>query len=100
MWRVYEKQDPYTTTTILSPDSATADQDFGYQIVARNDGRAVVASAPTKVQGTVHFLFRASATAGTAFSTQSSVTMTENDDNTSKLGYSFIPISVAFNLSQ
>ena len=42
LWRVYEKQDPYTQARLLSPDT-TADQDFGYQIVARNDGRTVVA---------------------------------------------------------
>ena len=35
---------------ILSPDTTTADQDFGYQIVARNDGRTVVVSAPTDGQ--------------------------------------------------
>jgi hypothetical protein len=88
LWRVYEKQDPYTTTTLLSPSAATADQDFGYQIVARNDGRAVVVSAPTMGQGTVHFLFRLTATAGTAFNTQSSVSTTAGNDNTGKLGYS------------
>jgi hypothetical protein len=88
LWRVYEKQDPYTTARILSPDNTTADQDFGYQLVARNDGRAVVASAPTKGQGNVHFLFRSSTTAGTTFSTQSSVTTTAGSDNTGKLGYS------------
>ena len=87
LWRVYEKQDPYTVTKQLSPDT-TADQDFGYKIVARNDGRAVIVSAPTKVQGTVHFLFRAERTAGNTFSTSSSVTTTAGNDNTGKLGYS------------
>ena len=82
----YEKQDPYTVVRQLSPDTI-ADQDFGYQVVARNDGRTIVVSAPTRGQGTVHFLFRAVSTAGTPFSTQSSVTMTENNDNTSMLGY-------------
>ena len=87
LWKVYEKQDPYTLVRRLSPDT-TADQDFGYRIVARNDGRTVIVSAPTKGQGTVHFLFRSDRTAGTTFTTQSSVTMTDNNDNTSKLGYS------------
>ena len=88
LWRVYEKQDPYTTTTILSPDTTTADQDFGYNIVARNDGRAVIVSAPTMGQGTVNVLFRRESTAGSTFASESSFTMTENNDSTSKLGYS------------
>ena len=71
LWRVYEKQDPYTTNIQLSPDAATADQDFGYRIVARNDGRTVIASAPGKGQGEIHFLFRSSTDAGTDFQTQS-----------------------------
>jgi len=88
LWRVYEKQDPYTSTLVLSPDSSTAEQEFGHRIVARNDGRTVVASAPGKAQGEVHFLFRSSTEAGTALQTQATVTMTENDDNTSRLGES------------
>ncbi len=88
LWRVYEKQDPYTHSLILSPDSSTADQDFGYKIVARNDGRTVVVSAPTDGQGTVNFLFRSNTSAGTAFETQSAITTTVGNDNTSKLGYS------------
>ena len=88
LWRVYEKQDPYTFNLLLSPDTTTADQDFGAQIVARNDGRTLVVSAPGKGQGEVHFLFRSSTEAGTTFQTQSTVSMTENDDNTSRLGES------------
>ncbi len=88
LWRVYEKQDPNTFNLLLSPDTTTADQDFGYQIVARNDGRTVVVSAPTDGQGNVNFLFRSSATAGTAFQTQSTVTMTDGDDSTGRLGFS------------
>jgi hypothetical protein len=88
LWRVYEKQDPYTSGLVLSPDSSTVDQEFGHRIVARNDGRTVVVSAPGKGQGEVHFLFRTTATAGTLLETQSTVTMTENDDNTSRLGES------------
>ena len=88
LWRVYEKQDPYTESRILSPDNSTTEQDFGYKIVARNDGRAVIISAPTDGQGTINFLFRSSATAGTTFQTQSAVTTTAGNDNTSKLGYS------------
>jgi hypothetical protein len=88
LWRVYEKQDPYTTALQLSPDDATASQEFGYRIVARNDGRTVVASAPGKGQGEVHFLFRTSTEPGTTLLTQASATMTDNDDNTSRLGES------------
>ena len=88
LWRVYEKQDPYTTELVLSPDTSTAEQEFGHRIVARNDGRTIVASAPGKGQGEVHFLFRNSTTPGTTFLTQSTATMTENDDNTSRLGES------------
>ena len=88
LWRVYEKQDPYTEFRTLSPDESTADQDFGYKIVARNDGRSAVISAPGKGQGEIHFLFRSSHSAGTTYSIQSTVTMTDNDDNTSRLGES------------
>ena len=88
LWRVYEKQDPYTQKLILSPNASTTDQEFGHRIVARNDGRTVIISAPGKGQGEIHFLFRSTATAGTTFSTQSTVTMTDNNDNTSRLGES------------
>jgi hypothetical protein len=88
LWRVYEKQDPYTTGLVLSPDASTAEQEFGHRIVARNDGRTVVASAPGKGQGEVHFLFRSSTEPGTTLQTQSTATMTDNDDNTSRLGES------------
>ena len=88
LWRVYEKQDPYAYKQILSPDTTSADQDFGYQIVARNDGRTVVVSAPTKSQGEVQFLFRTVASAGTAFVSQSVSTTTAGDDATGRLGYS------------
>ena len=88
LWRVYEKQDPYTFNLLLSPDTTTADQDFGAQIVARNDGRTIVVSAPTNGQGTLNFLFRSSTTPGTEFGVQSSVTMTDGNDNTGRLGLS------------
>ena len=88
LWRVYEKQDPYTLKLLLSPNSSTASQEFGHKVVARNDGRTLVVSAPGKGQGEVHFLFRSSTEAGTTFQTQSTVSMTENDDNTSRLGES------------
>ena len=88
LWRVYEKQDPYTTGLVLSPDASTAEQEFGHRIVARNDGRTVVVSAPGKGQGEVHFQFRSSAEPGTTLQTQSTATMTDNDDNTSRLGES------------
>ena len=88
LWKVYEKQDPYTTCLILSPDSTTNDQKFGHRIVARNDGRTVITSAPGKGQGEVHFLFRSSTVAGSPLQTQTTATMTDNDDNTSRLGES------------
>ena len=88
LWRVYEKQDPYTLKLLLSPNASTASQEFGHKVVARNDGRTLIVSAPGKGQGEVHFLFRSSTEAGTAFQTQSTVSMTENDDNTSRLGES------------
>ena len=88
LWRVYEKQDPYTQLRVISPDASTSSQEFGHKIVARNDGRSVVISAPGKGQGEINFLFRSSTTPGTAYSTQSTATMTDNDDNTSRLGES------------
>ena len=88
LWRVYEKQDPYTTTMRLSPDNLTVDQHFGQQIVARSDGRTVVVSSPGKAQGTVNFLFRREATAGSTFETQSALTTTAGNDHTTKLGES------------
>jgi len=88
LWQVYEKQDPYTTKTLLSSDVSTSDQNFGSRIVARADGRTLVIGAPGKAQGEVHFLFRSTTTAGTLFQPTSVQTMTENDNNTSKLGSS------------
>ena len=87
LWKVYEKHDPYTVKRLLSP-ATTADQDFGFQVVARNDGRALVVSAPSKGQGTIDFMFRSEATAGAAFKTQSSVTTTAGNDQTGRLGHS------------
>ena len=84
-WKVYEKIDPYTTATVKSPD-ITSDQDFGWQVVARNDGRTLVTSAPNQGQGVLHFMFRR--TTSTPFAVEKSVTMTENNNTTSKLGYS------------
>ena len=88
LWHVYEKQDPYTTAIVPSPDVTTLTQEFGHKIVARNDGRTVVVSAPGKGQGEVHFLFRSTSEAGTLLTNQSTATMTDNDDNTSRLGES------------
>jgi hypothetical protein len=88
LWRVYEKQDPYTRILVLSPDTLTTSQEFGHKIVARNDGRTLVASAPGKGQGEIHFFFRSSHDSGTSFNTQATTTMTEGNDNTSRLGES------------
>mgnify|MGYP005743446949 CR=1 FL=1 len=54
LWRVYEKQDPYTVVKKLSPDNLNTDQDFGFQVVARNDGRTAVVSAPTKSPSSIY----------------------------------------------
>ena len=86
-WKIYEKCDPYTLKVLNTP-STSNDQDFGYNIVAREDGRTLVVAAPTAGQGTIHFYFRNSSTPGTDFSIQNSLTMTDNDDTTSKLGHS------------
>jgi len=88
LWQVYEKQNPYVTKIVNSTDLATSEQNFGHQVVARNDGRTVVVSAPGKTQGEIHFLFRSTHTAGTTLQPQSTATMTENDDATSRLGES------------
>ena len=86
-WSIYEKCDPYTLKLIESP-STTNDQEFGYKVVARNDGRFLAISAPNTGQGTIHFFFRRDNVPGDAFQIQSSLTMTDNDDNTSRLGES------------
>jgi len=88
LWRIYEKCDPYTFKLLTSPDSNN-DQDFGYRIVARNDGRTVVVSAPSRGQGTIHFFFRRQSTAGTQYTIQSSTTMTDASELvSSRLGES------------
>jgi hypothetical protein len=87
LWKIYEKVDPYETRLLESPDT-TSNQDFGYSIVARNDGRTLIVSAPTKGQGTIHFFARRENTAGTAYTINSSVTMTDNNDDTARLGES------------
>jgi hypothetical protein len=45
-WKIYEKVDAYTPNLLLSPNS-TNNQDFGYRIVGREDGRTLVVSAPS-----------------------------------------------------
>ena len=87
-WKIYEKVDAYNTVLISSP-STTNDQDFGYRIVGREDSRTVVVSAPAAGQGTIHFFFLRDVTASSPTVTiQQSLTMTDNDDNTSRLGES------------
>ena len=44
LWRVYEKQDPYTTKALLSSRRSTSDQNLDVTIVARNDGRTLIVS--------------------------------------------------------
>ena len=88
LWRVYEKQDPYTFNLVLSPVNAITNQNFGYKVVARNDGRTVVVSAPGDGQGKVHSLFRSSSDAGVTLFPESAVTTTAGNDSTSRLGES------------
>ena len=88
LWSVYEKQNPYTQVRQLSPDNATDSQDFGWKVVAREDARSIIASAPSKGQGEVHFFNRTTNTAGTTLFTTATNTTTTGNDNTSKLGYS------------
>ena len=71
----------------LFPDT-TAEQEFGHQVVARNDGRLIAITATGKLQGELHFYFRRSPEAGTAFKIQSTNILNSNNDNTSKFGYS------------
>ena len=33
-------------------------QDFGWQVVARNDGRSMISSSPADTQGVLNFFFR------------------------------------------
>ena len=56
-WTIYEKTDPYQTNLLSSPDT-DENQEFGYQVVARNDGKTLVVSSPGLAQGYVHFFYR------------------------------------------
>ena len=87
-WKIYEKVNAYTTSLLASPDT-TSDQSFGYRITGREDGRTIIVSAPSAGQGTVHFFFVRNLSSSTPTVTiQSSLTMTDNNDNTSRLGES------------
>ena len=88
LWNVYQKQNPYSYKLLLSPNTNSTNQDFGQQIVARNDGRTIVVASPGDGQGKINFLFRSTDTAGTEFGTESTVTTTAGDDNTGRLGES------------
>ena len=85
-WQIFEKNNPYAEQILFSPDQTDLQQ-FGYRIVARNDGRTLAVSAPGKGQGTVHFFFRKNNSS--AFTLTQSVTMTEGYNNSnSQLGES------------
>ena len=86
-WKVYEKISSLNFNRILSPDRSD-NQNFGFKVVARSDGRTVIASAPDYSQGSISFFFRKEATSGEAFSLLESKTMISNNDITSRLGYS------------
>jgi hypothetical protein len=84
-WTIYEKTNPYETKLLSSPDT-DENQEFGYRVVARNDGKTLVVSAPGQGQGYVHFFYRTENEPGVAFSPTSSYEMTDGDDDTSRLG--------------
>jgi hypothetical protein len=86
-WKIYEKINPYDTTQLNSPSSMD-DQDFGFKIVGRADGRTLCVSAPKLSQGTVNFFSRKSADKSNAFTLISSNTTLEGDDGTTRLGQS------------
>ena len=86
-WKVYERQEWLRYNQITSP-TRKHNQDFGWQVVARNDGRSMISSSPADTQGVVNFFFRKEATPGEPFTVLDTKTMTENNDSTSKLGYS------------
>ena len=87
-WNVYEKVVPTVNNTITSPNLSSNSQNFGWQTVARDDGKYVAISAPDDTQGKVHFFFRKSVTAGTQFGLNRSFSLTSNNDATSRCGYS------------
>ena len=87
LWKVYEKTNWLTFNQVISPVRKD-NQNFGWQVIARNDGRTLVSSAPTDTQGVLNFYFRKESVAGEPFSVLDTKTMTENNDNTSRLGQS------------
>ena len=90
-WKIYEKVNPYREVKLASPD-LDDDQEFGYKIVARSDGKFVVVSAPgsrgLSSKGTLNFYSRRENTAGTAFTLTNSFTMGESITGTGRLGHS------------
>ena len=86
-WVIYEKTDPYTSKILPSPDTDNQ-QDFGYNIVGRNDGRMICVAAPDQGQGSLHFLFRQENLPGNGFSVVSSFAMADGDSDISRLGQS------------
>ena len=86
-WTIYEKTDPYTSTILASPDTDNQ-QDFGYNIVARNDSRMICVAAPDQGQGSLHFLFRQENLPGNLFTVVSSFSMADGDTDESRLGQS------------
>lgn len=87
MWTIYEKTDPYTSNILTSPDTDNQ-QDFGYNIVARNDSRMICVAAPDQGQGSLHFLFRQENLPGNGFTIVSSFPMADGDTPESRLGHS------------
>ena len=86
LWQVYEKQDPYTQiSSITGCQHCRQILDTG-SLHVMTEGH-VIASAPGKGQGEVHFLFRSSQRQAQHFR-HSYRHMTDNDDNTSRLGES------------
>jgi len=84
-WSIYEKTDPYAVTILQSPDTDN-EQAFGYQVVARNDGRTLIVSAPDEGQGHIHFFYRAENKPGNLFFPTGSYEMTDGNNETAGLG--------------
>jgi len=84
-WAIYEKTDPYTTQ-IIPPPNTNNEQEFGYNVVAKNDGRYIVVATPGLAQGTLSFFSRKDK--DDLFNRISTNTMIDGNDNTSRLGES------------
>ena len=94
-WKIYEKVNPYFDFRVESSDTQD-NQEFGYKIVARTDGKSLVISAPGSgsgsSQGVLTFYSRGVSEPGSPFSVVNSYTMTDSisaaEGGTGRLGES------------